>query len=233
MPQECARPRAQQRGKHGAAVLFAAHPKNPWLAAAGDGRTPPVPVRDSPTGMGDDILLSNAAFLQNVQSCNRQSSLFKPIDNPANPRPPLNRRKPLPTTPRLRWGSDFAHSSRFHSAPFQRRPVNRSTGWGCDTKFFQWGDNACCRAKAERRSALHDAARARFAAASPPGLGVRARQRRLPARARRFVQEPVHQLHAHPSRRKRLEEFCLTPVLMHELYFAGSITQTLYHAAVP
>ena len=41
---------------------------------------------------------------------------------------PMSRRKVLPTTHRLRKGPDFANSSRFHSAPFQRRPVNRSTG---------------------------------------------------------------------------------------------------------
>jgi hypothetical protein len=40
----------------------------------------------------------------------------------------MSRRKPLPTTHRLGMGPDFANSSRFRSAPFQRRPVNRSTG---------------------------------------------------------------------------------------------------------
>jgi len=34
----------------------------------------------------------------------------------------------VPPTHRLGMGPDFANSSRFHSAPFQRRPVNRSTG---------------------------------------------------------------------------------------------------------
>jgi len=34
----------------------------------------------------------------------------------------------VPPTHRLGKGPDFANSSRFHSAPFQRRPVNRSTG---------------------------------------------------------------------------------------------------------
>ena len=38
-------------------------------------------------------------------------------------------------------GPDFANSSRFHSAPFQRRPVNRSTG----PRFH------ACRAAARRR----------------------------------------------------------------------------------
>ena len=47
---------------------------------------------------------------------------------PANPGPPMSRRKQLPTTPRRRKGPDFANLSRFHSAPFQRQPVNRSTG---------------------------------------------------------------------------------------------------------
>jgi hypothetical protein len=42
----------------------------------------------------------------------------------ANPRPPMSRRKQLPTIHRLAFGPDFANSSRFHSAPFQRRPVN-------------------------------------------------------------------------------------------------------------
>jgi hypothetical protein len=40
----------------------------------------------------------------------------------------MSRRKQLPTTHRLAFGPDFANSSRFHSAPFQRQPVNRSTG---------------------------------------------------------------------------------------------------------
>jgi hypothetical protein len=40
----------------------------------------------------------------------------------------MSRRKPLPTTHRLAFGPDFANSSRFHSTPFQRRPVNHSTG---------------------------------------------------------------------------------------------------------
>jgi len=40
----------------------------------------------------------------------------------------VSRRKPLPTTHRLGKPPDFANSSRFHSAPFQRQPVNRSTG---------------------------------------------------------------------------------------------------------
>ena len=44
------------------------------------------------------------------------------------PRPPMSRRKQLPPTHRLGYGPDFANSSRFHSAPFQRQPVNRSTG---------------------------------------------------------------------------------------------------------
>ena len=47
---------------------------------------------------------------------------------PANCGPPMSRRKQLPTTYRLVLGPDFANSSRFHSAPFQRRPVNLSTG---------------------------------------------------------------------------------------------------------
>jgi hypothetical protein len=47
---------------------------------------------------------------------------------PARPRPPMSRRKPLPTTHRLLLGPDFANSTRLHSAPFQRRPVNHSTG---------------------------------------------------------------------------------------------------------
>ena len=47
---------------------------------------------------------------------------------PTNPGPPMSRRKQLPTTHRLAFGPDFANSSRFHSAPFQRRPVNHSTG---------------------------------------------------------------------------------------------------------
>ena len=41
---------------------------------------------------------------------------------------PMSRQNPLPPTHRLGKGPDFANSSRFHSAPFQRRPVNRSTG---------------------------------------------------------------------------------------------------------
>ena len=40
----------------------------------------------------------------------------------------MSRRKQLSTTHRLVLGPDFANSSRFHSAPFQRQPVNRSTG---------------------------------------------------------------------------------------------------------
>ncbi len=40
----------------------------------------------------------------------------------------MSRRKQLSTTHRLAFRPDFANSSRFHSAPFQRRPVNRSTG---------------------------------------------------------------------------------------------------------
>ena len=40
----------------------------------------------------------------------------------------MSRRKQLPTTHRLANGPDFANSSRFHSAPFQRQPVNRSPG---------------------------------------------------------------------------------------------------------
>jgi len=43
-------------------------------------------------------------------------------------RPPMSRRKPLPTTHRLVLGPDFANSTRLHSAPFQRRPVKHSTG---------------------------------------------------------------------------------------------------------
>jgi hypothetical protein len=34
----------------------------------------------------------------------------------------------MSATQRLVLGPDFANSSRFHSAPFQRQPVNRSTG---------------------------------------------------------------------------------------------------------
>jgi len=40
----------------------------------------------------------------------------------------VSRQDPLPATHRLVLEPDFANSSRFHSAPFQRQPVNRSTG---------------------------------------------------------------------------------------------------------
>ena len=40
----------------------------------------------------------------------------------------MSRRNLLSATHRLVLGPDFADSSRFHSAPFQRQPVNRSTG---------------------------------------------------------------------------------------------------------
>ena len=40
----------------------------------------------------------------------------------------MSRRKRLPPTHRLARWPDFANSSRFHAAPFQRRPVNVSTG---------------------------------------------------------------------------------------------------------
>ena len=47
---------------------------------------------------------------------------------PANPRPPMSRRKQLSPTHRLAFGPDFANSSRFRSVPLQRQPVNHSTG---------------------------------------------------------------------------------------------------------
>ena len=40
----------------------------------------------------------------------------------------MSLRNLLSATHRLVLGPDFADSSRFHSAPFQRQPVNRSTG---------------------------------------------------------------------------------------------------------
>ena len=40
----------------------------------------------------------------------------------------MSHRKRLPTTHRLVLGPDFANSTRLHSTPLQRRPVNRSTG---------------------------------------------------------------------------------------------------------
>jgi hypothetical protein len=40
----------------------------------------------------------------------------------------MSRQNPLPTAHRLGTGPDFASSSQCHSAPFQRRPVNNSTG---------------------------------------------------------------------------------------------------------
>jgi hypothetical protein len=49
----------------------------------------------------------------------------------ARPREPLNADESpeaASTDTSAGWGPDFADSSRFHSAPFQRRPVNRSTG---------------------------------------------------------------------------------------------------------
>ena len=44
------------------------------------------------------------------------------------------------------------------------------------------------------RSALHDALRSGRTAEAPTGRGVRARQRRFPAHARRFVRKPIHNL---------------------------------------
>jgi hypothetical protein len=47
---------------------------------------------------------------------------------PVNRLQPMSRRRVVPPTHRLVLGPDFADSSRFHSVPFQRQPVNRSTG---------------------------------------------------------------------------------------------------------
>jgi hypothetical protein len=46
----------------------------------------------------------------------------------AIPGPPVSRQDHHPATPRLLLEPDFANSSRLHSAPFQRQPVNRTTG---------------------------------------------------------------------------------------------------------
>jgi hypothetical protein len=69
----------------------------------------------------------------------------------------------------------------------------------CERKLFQWRGHACFGARAELRSALQDASRARLAAACPTGLGVRARQRRFPAHARRFGWEPKRRLPLLPA----------------------------------
>jgi len=73
-----------------------------------------------------------------------------------------------------------------------------------------WAIRGVSKAKRNWRSALQDASRSGLAAGAPTGLGVRARQRRFPARARRFVREPINQSHALYWGCKRLEEFCLT-----------------------
>jgi hypothetical protein len=50
------------------------------------------------------------------------------IQKTPNPTPADESPEGVPPTHRLRIGPDFANSSRFHAAPFQRQPVNLSTG---------------------------------------------------------------------------------------------------------
>ena len=65
------------------------------------------------------------------QSLHRPTrAIHSPGDNDNQPPQTTDesRRKQLPPTHRLGKGPDFANSSRFHFALFQRQPVNRSTG---------------------------------------------------------------------------------------------------------
>jgi len=71
------------------------------------------------------------------------------------------------------------------------------------------GNRGISAAKAELRSALHDASRADYAADAPTGLGVRARQRRFPTAPAALSGNPYHP-HSFPSRANRIEDVCLT-----------------------
>jgi len=73
------------------------------------------------------------------------------------------------------------------------RPVNHEELTSEDKSVGQNSSNGAAMPvagpKRNWRSALHDASRSGHTAEVPTGLGVRARQRRFPARARPFVQQ--------------------------------------------
>jgi hypothetical protein len=118
----------------------------------------------------------------------------------------MSRRKPLPTTHRLVLGPDFTNSGRFRSAPFQRRPVNHSTG----PRFH------ACRAEAWRRR-VHSATPSQIAEDGLPRRHERVSFRQVPSagrpRIRVFPKLPPSQRPQNQSDLWRSEQAAgLTPI---------------------